>query len=160
MSAGSSLPVALTQLVAVVAARPGMAGIVVSADPPVNLADLQAESGAYEAVHIDGATSELLPPVIGVPVWLDENYLLDVVVQVLAVDTQLAVTTRAAAILGEVVGAMAADPQLGATLTTEMPIFEALPQSWEQVPYWSGSGDGHACVFRLQVAVYSRIIIT
>lgn len=165
MSDGSSLATAKSRLEAVLEARAGLAGVPVTDGGPVSARDLQNDSGAYEAIWFgDSRTVQIEVPHTGLPVELDETYELDVVIQVLkraeAADTQAAATARSVALLGEVIGALAADPSLGYTPTVALPILEALPQTWEHKGGWLGKGDEHGSRFVLKVRIFSRLHIT
>lgn len=161
---GSSLPSVKQALVDVLTARAGLLGIPVTTDPPTSGTALQTTTGAYEGVWVGDAVAELSPPHQGTPVVLDERYTLDVVVQVLkageGADTQLAADTRAAALLGEVIGALCADPELDIAAAGGVTVLDILPESWEHNTGWLGSGDQHGSSFVLKVGVHARLNLT
>lgn len=170
MSNGTSLPDVITALTALPSSRAGLSGVPFTDSGPVKAVDLQNDSGAWEAIWVENARApEIEIPTMGVPVTYDESIDLDVVVQVLkrvtdpgdVAITQLLTTTRAAALLGEVIGAVAADPSLGIAATAAMPMgVEVTVKSWQQVGGWLKKGDERGARFLLTLNVFARLEIT
>jgi hypothetical protein len=160
-----SLAIVQQAILYVLQARPGLAGVPVTDAGPVSAEDLQNASGAFEAIWIDDARSDgIMPPVMGVPVWLTESYIVDLVIQVLAMNegasSQLEANVRCDALLHEIIGALCADPTLGVASTASINYVEALPMSWEHIGGWLGGGDQRGSRYVLGIAVEVRLTLT
>ncbi len=111
-----------------------MAHVAIGYGTPEKGEDLAGDTGNFEAFWITGAvlgTTEDIPAMRAGKLWLQENYRLGFVVQVLPEDqntTQLACEQRAVAILGEVFEAVALDPALG--LTGTYAVLVITPRGW------------------------------
>lgn len=165
MADGSSLAVVQAALIIELGDRDGLEGVPLGDAGPVSAEDLQNEDGTYEAMWLGGANVvDLQIPFTGVPITYDEVYDQDLVIQVLKIgedaDTQSAATARSVALLGEVVGTVAADPSLGITPTAAMPIVEVVIDRWEHTGGWLGSGDQYGSRFVVKVRVSARIAIS
>lgn len=160
-----SLAVVQQAILDTLQARTGLAGVPVSDAGPGPTGNLQNSDGRYEAIWIDQARAESIePPVMGVPVWLTETYTVDLVIQVLKIGedaaSQLDANVRCDELLHEVIGACCTDPTLGVTLTDSLRVVEVLPESWEHVGGWLGSGDQRGSRYVLRLGVYCRLVLT
>lgn len=130
---GHSGPHAADLLVAALQARPGLDGVSVLREYPTDPGDLRNAAGEYDAVWPGrNGTQDVtdievkLPFAKSGPVVWDEEYTLWVTIQVLRNDTdgtQKIASDRAVEILGELVGAIAADPSLGFADTDDLSTF-------------------------------------
>src|SRR4051812_46476643 len=130
MSDGSSFAQVSTAIVTALNARAGLAGVTVSEDPPRTPADIMnSTSGLYDAVHV-GTDIDITyePSFLGVPVTLQEEYDLPIIVQVLRFGTdaapQATVNARCAAILGEIKDCLCNDPVVAMSATSTLLPFE------------------------------------
>lgn len=159
-----SLAVVKQAVLDVLTARPGLAGIPVSADLPRDTTQIQADDGRYESITIGAARADSVePPVLGTPVWLDEQYTLDLVVQVLKrnedAGSQLEADTRLDEIRYEVFGAFQNAPDLGIAATSDLQVMWVLPSGWEHTPGWLGA-DQNGSAMVIQLAVRTRLTLT
>ena len=162
-----SLAIVAAQLLAELAQRPTLAGVSITAGGPVTQADLQNDNGSYEAIWIASATSESIePPVMGVPVWLDERYTIDLVIQVLKVredaDTTMEALTRAEVFLHDIIAWLCADPSMGIAQTADIPFIEVLPSGWDSSFGFIDEKrpDEHGAGYVLHLDVHARLTLT
>jgi hypothetical protein len=161
-----SLAAVCEALVDVLEARSALAGVPVTIGGPANAEDLESSTGKYEAIWIGDARAEsVAPPVMGVPLWLDERYTVDVIVQVLklhdSADTQQAAMDRCDALFHQIVGALSTDPTLAMTFDSSLRFVEAVPESWEATfGHLPNTVDAHGARYVLRVGVHARLTLT
>lgn len=159
--AGTSAPVAKQALVTLLDARIGTS-CNVTYEPPRSEEELKGVTGEFEAVWVgDVASNNVASEVmVGTPLWVDEDYTIQLVIQVLKPDsdgTQALTDTRAAALLGELVGAICADPKLGIADTAKLVMFQVDALSWDMKSGFLPSQEGHGCRFDVQVRCTARL---
>ncbi len=158
---GSSLLAVKSGLVAALQTRPMLAGVNVSYQAPVRKPDVQ-RAGVLDAVWFgDAEAAHTVQILRALPLEFDESYDLELFIQVLRVDsggTQFAADNRANAVLGEVLGVLAADPTLG--ITTPFVRCEVTPTSWSHVTGVMPNGVGHGSRFELELHVESRLSLS
>lgn len=148
-------------IITVLQARPGLAGVPVTDDGKVRATSLQNEiDGRLESMYVgDARTSSLQPAFTGVPVELEEEYTIDVVIQSLG-DLQAVVDARADDLLGEAICAFVTNPLMSVDDTADYFVIEALPAGWENKTGWMNTGDAHGCRYDLHIAVKARLTLS
>lgn len=93
--------------------------------------------------------------------WYDESYVVTLVVQGLALNTdedQATIDLRTAQVLGEAIGVLANDPTVGITDTSTVDVFQAVPVGWTNR---TGNVNllpaGH---FELRIGVEARLMLS
>lgn len=166
---GSTIGDVKAALIAVLDARPGLKDVNVSYEGPRFASDVQNDAGLYEAIWLDNG-----PPVIpdsgdnvvsivkGLPLEIDDTYDLTVVVQVIrpTSDVSLADTeARSVELLGEVLGAMSTDPNLGLNPDNYLRC-EVLPRRWDHTSGHLPNPPGFGSRFHLHLRVQARLALS
>lgn len=160
---GTSLAVVKTAIVAVLEADSTLsaAGVKISYSTPVVPSDLKSIDGDYEAIWLgDTAATVDVPVLTAGTLHSDENYRLDLVVQVLkpgSLGTQQAADERAAAIFGRVETVLANN--VDASITDPARV-EVLVAGWNHVTGILGNGQGHGSRFEVVLDVTARLTPT
>jgi len=156
---GSTVAVFKAALLDNLQARPGLNGVKTGYQAPETKTDL-AQDAALAAVWFGDADGTDDVVALGTPLWLDETYTVEVIVQVLRPRTdgsQQAVDAQAAAILGEVLGTVCTNPTLG---ITAFPRCEIVGLGWKHATGRLGTQPGHGSRFEVRLQVEARLTLT
>lgn len=163
---GSTIATVKKALVDTIATRVDATNVVISYNAPRKATDLRNDVGDYEAIWLGDADGDENVPVFhSTPLWWDETYEFDVLIQVLRRGSeaeQSEADERACELLGIVLGALAQDPTLGAAMTpipSDFRRLEVVPARWRHV---TGRLDpnGFGSRFELRLSVEGRVAIT
>lgn len=157
MATGTALVDFKTWLKTLLDARGGLAGVVISTQPPKDPADIKTAAGAFEAIWMGSASMSWdIPTMSAGVVNLEETIDLDVVVQVAkATDDQATTDARLVAIADEVLLGVQNTPDLNQSGYTR---FEVTPTGdGDYEPFWLPNGTGSAGQMRIGLECIARI---
>lgn len=157
MSVGSSYATTRNALFTLLAARNGLAGVVVSSQPPIQASDIVSSTGASDAIWIDDAEGDYSDDCFkALPLQFDETYGLKIVIQSLKPSddgTQYQADLRVDQMLYEVLDQIAGDATLGVHSFNYLYV---LPSAFKRVTGFLPSGAGHGSRCELTVEVKCR----
>ncbi len=164
MLLGTTIPLAKQALIDLIDSRVGDSANVQYARP-TDTADLRAGNGAAAVIYLDTQIdcSYDIPFVTAGTMRIDETYTVPVVIQYMALEneTQQDCDTAAAELAHGVLGALAQNPNLNITSTTELQTFVAKPTGGTYMA--EAAGDSPAFYVTrhvINVEVYARLILS
>lgn len=146
------------------AARAGLQGVAVSYQAPVQATDVQDSSGSGEAIWLDDGAGEHNNVVIcSLPLQIEEQYQISVIVQVLrpsSLGTQREADLRVDELLYEVLHELATDPTWGLSNVGNFVYLHTTRSTFQRVTGFLPSGAGHGARAELNLQVDSRLRFT
>lgn len=166
---GSTIADTKAALITALKARPGLADVNISYAGPRFAKDVKNDAGDFEAIWLDDApqlgpaTGQNVVTIIkGLPLEIDDNYDFTVVIQVLrpTSDATLEETeARSVELLGEVLGLLSADPNVGLSPASYL-LNECLPYHWDHRTGHLPSPPGFGSRFHLHLRVQARLALS
>lgn len=166
---GSTIGDVKSALLTVLRARSGLGGVNISYPGPRLAYDVKTDAGLYEAIWLDDGPAmgpatgqEVVSIVKGLPLEIDDNYDFTVVIQVLRPmsDATLEDTeARSIELLGEVIGAISSDPNLGLPIANYLRC-EVLPYRWDHSTGHLPKPPGFGSRFHLHLRVQARLALS
>lgn len=161
---GSSYATLKNAIVTQLQARPGLVGVAVNYQAPVQAEDIQASTGTSEAIWLDDADGDIGNTVIcGLPLQLEDEYNIMVVIQVLrpeSAGTQYAADLRCDELVGEFLHELAHDPTWGLNASGQFVHLRTTQGPYRRITGFLPGGAGHGARFEMNLIVQSRLSFT